>query len=182
MRHLGTKPLETERLILRPLAPEDAPHMLRNWAGDSEVTKFLTWQAHTDEGVSLAHINSIDYENPTIYDWGIELKELGQVIGSIGMVGHRDEIGMVHIGYCLGRNWWRTGVMSEAFAEIIRFFFEEVGVNRIETRHDPNNPNSGKVMEKCGLTYEGILRQSDRNNQGLCDARWYAILREEYLK
>lgn len=182
MQHLGTKTIETPRLILRRFTPADAPHMLHNWAGDSAVTKHLTWPPHADEGVSLAHINSMDYENPTVYDWGIELKELGQVIGSIGAVRQNDVLEMVHIGYCMGTRWWHTGIMSEAFAAVIRFFFEEVGVNRIEARHDTNNPNSGKVMLKCGLTHEGTLRQADLNNQGINDSAWYAILREDYFK
>lgn len=182
MRHLATKSLETGRLILRPFTASDAPHMYRNWANSSEVTNHLTWPPHVDEGVSLAHIQSIDYGDPETYSWGIELKELGQVIGSIGSVGHKNEIETVHIGYCLGRDWWYMGIMSEAFAEIIRFFFEEVGVNRIEARHDLRNPNSGKVMQKCGLTYEGTLRKSGMSNAGLGDMAWYAILREDYVK
>lgn len=182
MKHLGTQTLETPRLILRRFTAADASAMFHNWASDSAVTKFLTWPPHADEGVSLAHIQTMDYENPTVYDWGIELKELGQVIGSIGVVGHKDAIEMVHVGYCIGQKWWHQGLMSEALAAVIRFFFEEVGVNRIETRHDTNNPNSGKVMLKCGLTCEGTLRQSDLNNQGLNDSAWYAILRGDYLK
>ena len=89
---------------------------------------------------------------------------------------------MVHIGYCIGRTWWNKGYTSEALKELLRFFFEEVGVNRIESRHDPRNPNSGKVMLKCGLNYEATLRQSDKNNQGICDAAHYAILAEEYFE
>jgi ribosomal-protein-alanine N-acetyltransferase len=89
---------------------------------------------------------------------------------------------MVHIGYCIGKAWWRQGCTSEALTALIRFFFEEVGVNRIETRHDPRNPNSGAVMMKSGLKFEGTLRQSDWNNQGLCDAAYYAILAEDYFK
>ena len=55
-------------------------------------------------------------------------------------------------------------------------------MNRIESRHDPRNPNSGRVMKKCGMIYEGTLRQSDRNNQGICDASYYAILASDRLK
>ena len=69
--------------------------------------------------------------------------------------------------------------MSEALKAVMDFLFDEVGVHRIESRHDPNNPNSGAVMRKCGMKYEGTLRQSDRNNQGICDASWYGLLREE---
>lgn len=77
---------------------------------------------------------------------------------------------MVHIGYCIGRNWWHQGGMSEDLMMLIAFFFDEVGANRIESRHDPGNPHSGMVMKKCGMKYEGTLRSSDRNNQGICDA------------
>ena len=57
--------------------------------------------------------------------------------------------------------------MSEALGAVIDFLFDEVGVNRVESRHDPRNPNSGAVMKKCGMKFEGTLRQSDRNNQGI---------------
>lgn len=84
---------------------------------------------------------------------------------------------MVHIGYCIGREYWHRGITSEALKALIDFFFDEVGVKRVESRHDPRNPNSGKVMKKCGMIYEGTKKDSDRNNQGICDASYYAIIR-----
>ena len=57
--------------------------------------------------------------------------------------------------------------------------FDVVGFNRVEARHDSNNPNSGKVMQKCGMKYEGTQRSADRNNQGICDTSWYALLKDE---
>ena len=57
---------------------------------------------------------------------------------------------------------------------------EEVGVNRIESQHDPNNPNSGLVMKKCGLKYEGTLRQADWSNKGIVDACMYSLLKAEW--
>ncbi|HZK55225.1 MAG TPA: GNAT family protein [Desulfosporosinus sp.] len=60
------------------------------------------------------------------------------------------------------------------------FLFDEVKVNRIESQHNPNNPNSGKVMVKCGLKYEGILRQADFSNRGIVDAAIYSLLSNEY--
>lgn len=67
-----------------------------------------------------------------------------------------------------------------AFTEVIRFLFEEVGVNRIEAKHDPRNPHSGDVMKKCGLQFEGKHRQASKINQGICDVMKYAILKEDY--
>lgn len=185
MKHKGTVVLETERLILRRFELSDADAMFNNWASDGEVTKFLTWPTHSDVSVSKAVIDSWLplYENLNHYSWAIVLKETGEPIGSTGVVKQQDDIRMVHIGYCLGQKWWKQGYTSEALAVLIRFFFEVVGVNRIESRHDPRNPNSGKVMLKCGLKYEGTLRQSDINNQsGFCDAAYYATLAEDYFR
>ena len=69
--------------------------------------------------------------------------------------------------------------MSEALKAVMDFFFDEVGANRIESRHDPNNPHSGMVMKACGMRYEGTVRSADRNNQGLCDACLYGLLRSD---
>lgn len=181
MRHLGTRELETARLGLRRFTLEDAQAMFDNWASDEEVTKYLTWSAHGSVEVSRSVLENwtAAYANEDHYQWAIVPKELGQPIGSIGVVSHDDRVEMVHIGYCIGRPWWHRGYMSEALKAVMDFLFDEVGVRRIESRHDPNNPNSGAVMRKCGMKYEGTLRQSDRNNQGICDASWYGLLREE---
>lgn len=182
MKHLGTKTIETERLILRRFTINDAQDMFNNWASDDEVTKYLMWPSHKNVEVSTAYIDSMinGYSQPNTYDWGIELKELGQVIGSIAVVRCNDDVEYVHIGYCIGRQWWNKGITSEAYSAVIKYLMDEVQVNRIESRHDPRNPSSGKVMEKCGLLYEGTLREADINNQGVCDAAWYALLRKDY--
>jgi ribosomal-protein-alanine N-acetyltransferase len=91
-----------------------------------------------------------------------------------------EEAGVVEIGYCIGRQFWGQCITTEAFDALINFFFEEVQVNRIEARHDRNNPASGRVMQKCGLVREGMKRQGDRNNTGICDVVFYGLLREEW--
>ena len=181
MKHLGTVELNTSRLRLRRFTLADADAMFANWASDPEVTKFLTWPAHADADVSRYVLESWlgEYEKDSYYQWAIELE--GQPVGSISVVAANDSVGTVQIGYCIGKRWWHKGITSEALEAVIKFFFEEVGVNRVEARHDSNNPNSGAVMRKCGMNYEGTLRQSDRNNQGICDACWYSILRSEYF-
>lgn len=86
---------------------------------------------------------------------------------------------MVHIGYCIGQKWWHQGITSEALKCIIDFLFDEVGVRRVEARHDPRNPNSGAVMKKCSMKYKGTLKKADWNNQGICDVCYYALLSDE---
>lgn len=183
MKHLGTIELETDRLILRRFKLSDAEAMYRNWASDDEVTKYLMWPTHKDVSVSESVLKEWigSYDNKAFYQWAIVLKSDGpEPIGSISIVKKDDKISMVHVGYCIGRKWWNQGITSEALSRLIRFFFEEVEVNRVESRFDPRNANSGKVMEKCGLIYEGAIKQGDWNNQGICDYSMYGLVREDY--
>lgn len=185
MEHLGTKELETARLKLRRFELSDAEAVFRNWASDREVTRFLMWPPHDDISVSEAIMKEWTerYCDKSFYQWAIVLKSNGnEPIGCISIVNRDDYIKMVHVGYCIGRKWWHQGITSEALSELIRFFFEEVGVNRVESRHDPRNPNSGKVMIKSGLKYEGTVKQGDWNNQGICDYSIYGLVAEEYKR
>ena len=182
MNHCGTQKLETDRLILRRYIDADAAAMYKNWASDKEVTKFLMWQAHASQTVSESVIQDWikQYANKNYYNWAIILKDNGaEPIGNIAVVDMKEETSMAHIGYCLGRPWWHKGITSEALKAVMDFLFDSVNVNRSELRHDPRNPNSGKVMKKCGMKYEGTLRSSDWNNQGICDACYYALLKSE---
>lgn len=182
MEHKGTKVIETERLVLRPFQTEDAGAMFRNWANDPEVTKFLTWPIHGDVSVSGEILEDWigRYEEPSYYQWAIELKEIHEPIGSISAVKVDDKTESATVGYCIGRRFWGQGITAEALGAVVAFFFDQVGMNCVNACHDPHNPNSGKVMRKCGMTWEGTWRARGINNQGRCDECWYSILKEEY--
>lgn len=182
MNHVGTQQLETDRLILRRYTKDDASAMYKNWASDDEVTKYLTWPTHESQEVTQQIIDEWvkSYSNENYYHWAIVLKENGdEPVGDIAVVHIKEKTSVAHIGYCTGRKWWNQGITSEALAAVIDFLFNAVDVNRIEARHDAKNPNSGKVMKKCGMKYEGTLRSSDWNNQGICDACYYALLKSD---
>ncbi len=181
MEHKGTQQLETRRLILRRAQASDTQAMFDNWGSDPEVTKYLTWPTYTSIEPAYDILDSwiAGYEQPDFYLWMIVPKELGQPIGSISVVHHKDSIASAEIGYCIGHKWWRQGIMTEALRAVIDYLFDEVGMNRIEAMHDVNNPNSGAVMGKCGMVFEGIHRSAGRNNQGICDLAVYAILKSE---
>jgi len=180
LKHKGTQTIETPRLILRRARMEDAQPMFHNWANDPEVTKYLTWPPHgnveTTENVLSGWVKS--YEKDDYYHWMIVLKELGEPIGSIlaSTVGRAES---AHIGYCVGKRWWHQRIMTETLQAVMDYLFDEVGYHRIESMHNPNNPHSGAVMRKCGMQHEGTLRRADRNNQGICDAAYYALLADE---
>jgi len=183
VKHLGTIVLETSRLLLRRFTIEDAQPMYENWASEDAVTKYLTWPTHENVEVTQAVLRDwiSHYEEADYYQWAIVLKNKGTApIGGISVVSHDDQVQKAHIGYCLGSTWWHMGIMSEALQAVIDFLFGEVGMQRIDSRHDVRNPHSGGVMKKCGMQLEGIMRRSDWNNQGICDTCLYGILVEDW--
>ena len=156
--------------------------MYKNWASDSEVTKFLTWPTHSSEKVSQAVLGGwiSQYSDKRFYQWAIVPKNDGaEPIGSISVVEMKENVSAVQIGYCIEKKWWHKGITSEALKAVMDFLFDTVDANRIEAKHDPRNPNSGKVMKKCGMKYEGTLRGADRNNQGICDICYYGLLKSD---
>ena len=162
MNHLGSKILTTKRLILRPFRTKDAKRMFDNWAADPDVTKFLDWSPHKNAGETRALLKVWEEESkkPNVYHWAITLD--GEPIGDIALVAVSENSAAAVVGYCLSRRYWGQGIMTEALAEVLRFCFEEVGFHRISSSHAAENPASGKVMEKCGLRYEGTLRKHIR--------------------
>ena len=120
--------------------------------------------------------------NPENYQWAIMPKEINEPIGSIAVVKLNNDIESADIGYCIGRNWWGQEIMPEALKALIEFLFKEVGAKRIAACHDVNNPKSGRVMQKAGMSYEGTWRSAGKNNLGVVDEAWHSILKEEYLE
>ena len=181
MNKTGTQRIESHRLILRRFTAEDAEDMFTNWASDPEVTKFLTWPTHTSANVSRQILSGwiARYEDGGFFNWAIEWKESGHVIGNISVTVLHEKTEAAEIGYCMGRAFWGQGIMPEALRAVMDYLFDTVGLNRIAASHDVRNPKSGRVMEKAGMKLEGVLRGAGKNNIGICDEVWHALLRED---
>lgn len=182
MINLGTKILQTQHIVLRPFNLNDAKDMFANWASDREVTRFLSWDAHKDIDITKKYISSLckRYDDNNFYNWAIELKEIGQAIGSISAECNI-KTESAHISFCIGRPWWNKKIAREAVSEITRFFMEEVKLNRIESCHESGNNTAGKVLLRCGYHPEGTLRQAYYGVNGTTNLILYAILSEDYF-
>ncbi|WP_175537397.1 GNAT family N-acetyltransferase [Clostridium sp. DSM 8431] len=182
MNFNGTETIVTERLVLRKVEINDAEDMFYNWASDKEVTKNLTWPAHNSIEVSKKVISMWleDYKKQDNYQWGIELKDTGKLIGCISVVSINESIEEAALGYCIGKKFWNKGIMTEALKAVIDYLFKKVGFNRIEAYHNIDNIASGKVMIKAGMQYEGIRRAGCKDNNGrYVDVKVYSILKDE---
>lgn len=172
-----TVTIQTKRLILRPLTVNDAPQMFHHWANSKMVTKYLTWPPHTSITQTQARLALREKSDDE--DWGIVIQATDELIGTINVVEDKPEIKTKIIGYVIGEAYWGEGYMTEALDAVINYLFSHTTVNRIEASHDIENPGSGKVMQKNGMTFEGILRQAGRNNRGIVDIALYSRLRED---
>jgi RimJ/RimL family protein N-acetyltransferase/enterochelin esterase-like enzyme len=186
LKHKGTVVLETERLILRRFKMDDAEQIYHNCWSDPDVWKWSTYEP-MDSMDDVFILNNIftdfwfsKYRRLDYYDWAIQLKSSREVIGRLRGMHPDDRIYQVELAYELGQNWWNHGLMTEAVHGIIDFCIGEVGFNRVYAGHAHENPASGKVMQKCGMTYEGTARQMYKCNNGMYDLVNYAILAEDY--
>ena len=171
MRHAGTQEIETPRLLLRRLAPADAPAMYRNWANDPAVTRYMRWEPHKDETETFALLTAWEelYPNPDYYQWCLVDKATGAVFGSMSFcddrmgepgaaetwrsLGFDTSQGVWEPGYCIGRAWWGQGLMTEALQAVVDYWFTRTDSTWLACCHAVENPASGRVMQKAGFVY-----------------------------
>jgi len=182
LRHVGTIPLETDRLILRRFKRSDAAAMFTNWACDPDVTRYLTWRAHKDisETEDVIDYWESRYRKKDFYEWAIVLRATGFPIGSIGLTRVRNMPGTYELGYAIGKNWWGNGICAEASAAVIRLMFESVGCDRLIAMHAMGNPASGQVMKKCGMQEKPCPPEPVRTENGTFLCRVYELCRDQY--
>jgi len=173
--------LETERLILRRLELADAPH-IQHLAGHVEVARGTLTMPHPyEDGMAEAYIEgaSNDFGKDGAYSFGVILKETGTLIGNIGIQCNNTHK-TADMGYWIGKPYWGNGYMSEAAHAVLRFGFETLRLNKIHAIHFTDNPASGRVMQKVGMTYEGTRRQHYWRWGEFKDVALYGILRSAY--
>ena len=138
---------------LRKLNINDAEEMFNNWACDSEVCKFMTWNAHKDinETKNILKQWEKDYKNNSAIRFGIIMKKTNELIGCIDVVSYIN--GIPEIGYCLSKRHWNKGYMSEALKKFCNYLFEIKKFPKIIIRCDENNVASNKVIIKNGFRF-----------------------------
>lgn len=172
--------LETDRLILRRMTPNDAEAVFA-YASDPEVTRYVLWETHLSIEDSRAFLELVagKYESGGEPDWGIVYKGDHRFVGTCGIVSWEPDHARAELGYALSRHYWGRGLMVEAVRAMIAFGFDRMDLNRIEARCITENVASARVMEKAGMTHEGTLRQREFIKGAYRDIEVYSILRGE---
>ena len=155
MEHKGTQTLKTKRLTLRRFSYEDIEPSFNNWTNDEEVCKFLRWKPHGDIELTTKVLTSwIElYENKKFYQWAIVLDETNQVIGTISVVELKEHIDTVHIGYCIGRDFWNKGYATEASKAWLDYGFNQMNIKEMNAYTHAQNGASNHVLQKVGFNF-----------------------------
>ncbi len=173
--------LETNRLILEPYKDSDASDVFE-YASRSEVTKFLLWEPHKTLEDSQKFLHWVKTSTSTsrgkvFFVFALRLKENGKVIGSIDFKNPQPWVGQ--IDYAMHVDHWGKGLMAEAACAIRDWAFDTFDdLARIQSYCDPENVGSRRVMEKIGLTFEGIRKKSFKSKGQIIDLAHYALVRD----
>ena len=172
----GFSTLQTERLILRPVQPDDAEAMF-DYLRDEETVRFITVPpVKTVTEVIENSIQSYFMLDP-IGKWAIVYDQ--KMVGAIDLrlnEAHRQ----AEIGYVLNKRYWGQGIMPEAAQAILAVGFDQLQLVRIFSEHDTRNPKSGRVMTKIGMQQEGVALKSQIIKGEIVDMVHYAITDTQY--
>lgn len=179
MKGIGTKTIETERLILRRMKEEDALFIYENWASDPLVTKYLTWEPHQSLEVTKKYVEyKLErYQKEFCFDFVVVLKETNEPIGEIEAVKVSLKDRLIEMGDCYGSKFWNNGYGTEALKAFIRYMFDEVEVEKIIACHISTNPASGRIMQKAGMNCDATLKgyMCDKSTNKRVDLIYYSI-------
>lgn len=178
-----TPNLETPRLLLRKMKISDAKDMYE-YACRLDVTQYLLWSPHPDFEHTKSYLSFLQkqYKNGEFYDWAIILKAKNKMIGTCGFTAIDTLNNSAEIGYVVNPDYKNIGIATEAVSAVLRFGFAEMDFNRIEARYIIGNSASRRVMEKCGMNFEGIHASSIYVKEKYADIGVCAILREKYMR
>ena len=171
--------IRTERMLLRPHRLEDVDDIVE-FASDREWSRYLTipipyLRAHAVEFVARQILTSWD-DRPM---WAIVLE--GQVVGGIGIrINVEHAIGA--LSYSIAKKQWGRGLTVEAARAVVDWGFRMRRLAKLYAFADARNTQSLRVMEKLGMTREGMLRSHRRFRDERVDDVYYGLLREEWEK
>lgn len=175
--------LETERLLLRRITLDDVEDIFA-YGSIEEVTRYVTWDPHRTLSDTMEFVQFIlnQYEyNKQVAPWGIEYKENGRLIGTINFISWQPKHKSAELGYVISPDYWGKGIGTEATKKVIEYGFENMDLVRIQARCLVGNIGSSRVMEKAGMTFEGILRKVAFIKGEHQDLKVYSILKDEFL-
>ena len=182
LTHIGTDTIETERLILRKFKISDDEAMLKYWIADEKIQSLYsepvyTTKAEVDELLEK-YINS--YQKNDYYRWVIIEKNSDECIGQIAYFLVDSKNNFAEIEYCIGSDFQCKGYATEATKAVIQYGFDKINLHKVQICTKTINKPSKRVIEKCGFTYEGTLRDYFYMDGEYVGRLYFSMLKSEF--
>ena len=182
LTHTGTQIIETERLILRRFEYTDDDAMLRYWIADEKIQSLYSEPVYTTKEAVKELLDKYigSYEREDYYRWAIIEKDSMECIGQIAYFLVDNKNHFAEIEYCIGSDFQRQGLATEATKAVIAYGFEKMNLHKVQICTKTINAPSKRVIEKCGLTYEGTMRDYFYMNGEYVGRLYFSILKDEW--
>ena len=174
--------LGTDRLVLRGIAPADAPALFAIF-GDPVVCRYWSRPALADlhDATELEAQIARHFEARTLFQWGIAEEANGAIVGTCTLGALSPEHRRAEVGFALRKDAWGRGYIAEALPALLGFAFDVLDLHRLEADVDPRNERSIRALERVGFAHEGYLRERYFLNGEVQDAILYGLLRREWM-
>jgi len=182
--NIGTQTIETERLILRRFEYSDIDSALRNWIGD-EKTQWDYGEPCYSTAEEVRELFDtkyiVSYSKPDYYRWAVIERDTLECIGQIAFFTLDSNNNHGEIEYVIGPAFQGRGYATEITKAVIGFGFDKINLHRIEIDCRTENTASQRVIEKCGLTFEGIFRDFFWRKDHYEGRKVYSILKKDWI-
>ena len=184
LTHIGTRRIETERLVLRRFEYSDDNNMLDYWIADPAIQSMYSEPVYTTKQAVKELLDKYigAYEKNDYYRWAVVFKKTGECIGQIAYFLVDSKNHFAEIEYCIGSSYQRNGLATEATKAVIHYGFDNMNLHKVQICHKSINLPSRKVIEKCGFVYEGTLRDFFYIDGQYVDRLYYSILKKEFMQ
>ena len=184
MYKLGTVTLESERLLLRKCIESDYKDSYKYCCSDPELCRLQGFDVHESDEVTRRSFKEKEEQykvDNMFYEWAIVRKEDNQFMGEIALVHYNETTNEIELGYHIGKAFRGCGYMQEALNRILKFAFEELGLDSVYALILNNNDSSQKVVKSNNLEYsETIMNYKDDVYEGPIDK--YSINKEKWFE
>ncbi len=183
MRLSPAYPVQTERLLLRPLDPTGDVEAVHAYLSLPQVCRYIPMEPHTREEVVrrlarpiFARTELTEPEQGMFL--GIVEGDTGRLVGDV-MINWFDATN-VEIGYVVNPDVQGRGYATEAASAVLGLVFEGLGLHRVTAKVDRRNPASAAVLTKLGMRREAVLVESEWFKGEWSTEEVYAILDREW--
>lgn len=159
-------PIETERLLLRPIDPDGDLDDLHAYLSREDVCRYIPPPARNRDELALAfakpdRTRSFLTEEGQVLALAVVLRETGRLIGDTVLFWHSAQHGHGEIGYAFNPDFHGNGYATEAATALLALAFDDLGLRRVTARIDQENPASARVLTKIGMRQEAVLVENE---------------------